>query len=385
MARRRSLKLPTANLPSLIENTTIPLTLGGGFVSALALAVLSVSFLGDPMSGEPSSRVTIGRTSALGETATTGEPRVVTPEETPVETHTTVPAANVAAIDPSILVEEGPHGPLPVVSPEGGRVMDAFARPFDKGDTHPRISIIVTGLGLALEPSQSAIQKLPPEVTLSFVPYGADLKPLVEKARQVGHEVVLEIPMEPFDYPENDPGPYALLTQLSAEENDKRLSWILSRFTGYAGVSNYLGGQFLGNRQTLKPALVSLQTRGVYFLDTSVSPGSLGVQIAGEVSLPSRRADLVLDVVQSRESIDDQLSALERAARETGKAVGVAFIYPVTIERIAAWAPGLKEKGFALAPVSAMLEEVKPAATASHAEDRPAESPVPDQRRDDGH
>lgn len=402
MARRRTKKIPPIDdeitegkaiegQPSLIENTAIPLSLGGGFLSALALAVLTVSFLGDPNLHEPTPHVVnLGRTTPLTSTAPIGEPQVVDPEEIlalaePPPEHTPPPAPNLPAIDPSLLTEQGPHGPLPVIAVDGTRAMDAFARPFDKTDKRPRIAIIVTGLGLSTLPSQSAIEKLPPEVTLSFVPYAPDLNPLVERARQVGHELVLEIPMEPFDYPENDPGPYALLTQLSAEENDKRLMWILSRFTGYAGVSNYLGGQFLGARASLKPALVSVQSRGLYFLDTSVSPGSLGTQVAQEVVLPSKRADVVLDVIQSRQTIDDQLSALERAAQEHGKAIGVAFIYPVTIERIAAWAPTLSEKGFALAPVSAMLDAPQPAATAINVESHPSEPAVPDQRGHDGH
>ena len=34
---------------------------------------------------------------------------------------------------------------------------------------------------------------------------------MVARAREAGHEVLLEVPMEPFDYPDNDPGPQTLL------------------------------------------------------------------------------------------------------------------------------------------------------------------------------
>jgi uncharacterized protein len=384
MARLQFSGLSSAGLPRLIENTTIPLAIGGGFVSALALAILSVAFLGDPSSGEPSIRVSIGRVASaeiVSDPGVHADPDAARANGTQLH--------DLTSVDAALLTEQGPNGPLPVIGPDGSRVMDVFARPFDKADQRPRIAIIVTGLGLSVEPSKAAIDKLPAPVTLSFVPYSAELNPIIDLARKAGHEIVLEIPMEPFDYPENDPGPYALLTQLSADENDKRLSWIMSRFTGYAGVSNYLGGQFLTDRKALKPALTSLQSRGVYFLDTSVSPGSVGVQVAGEVGLVARRTDIILDVIQSKEAIDDQLADLERAARETGRAVGVAFIYPVTIERIALWAEKLGERGFALAPVSAMLEsDIKPLAKASDEQKQNARSgdhAVPAKRRDDGH
>ena len=58
---------------------------------------------------------------------------------------------------------------------------------------------------------------------------------LVARARGEGHEVLLQVPMEPFDYPDNDPGPQTLLTSLDAGQNIDRLHWLMSRFQGYVG------------------------------------------------------------------------------------------------------------------------------------------------------
>ena len=64
--------------------------------------------------------------------------------------------------------------------------------------------------------------KLPPAVTLAFAPYGAEPGKLVERARSLGHEVLLQIPLEPFDYPDNDPGPQTLQTQAKARPAGSR-------------------------------------------------------------------------------------------------------------------------------------------------------------------
>ncbi|MDP1340887.1 divergent polysaccharide deacetylase family protein, partial [Klebsiella variicola] len=74
-----------------------------------------------------------------------------------------------------------------------------------------------------------AIETLPPEVTLSFAPYGPRLQEWIDKAREAGHEVLLELPMEPFGYPQNDPGPHTLLTGGNTAENISRLEWLMSR------------------------------------------------------------------------------------------------------------------------------------------------------------
>ena len=76
----------------------------------------------------------------------------------------------------------------------------------------PAIAVVIHGLGVGAAKTNDAIVKLPGAVTLAFTPYGADPAKLVERARSQGHEVLLQVPMEPFDYPDNDPGPQTLLT-----------------------------------------------------------------------------------------------------------------------------------------------------------------------------
>ena len=69
---------------------------------------------------------------------------------------------------------------------------------------------------------------------------------LVERARTEDHEVLLQAPMEPFDYPDNDPGPQTLLTSLTPDQNIDRLHWQMSRFQGYVGILSYMGARFTG-------------------------------------------------------------------------------------------------------------------------------------------
>ena len=94
---------------------------------------------------------------------------------------------------------------------------------------------MITGLGISASGTADAINKLPGPITFAFAPYGGDLERVAAKARSLGHELLLQVPMEPFDYPENDPGPQTLVTSLTPEQNIERLQWAMSRFQGYVG------------------------------------------------------------------------------------------------------------------------------------------------------
>ncbi|MEM7617296.1 MAG: divergent polysaccharide deacetylase family protein, partial [Pseudomonadota bacterium] len=98
-----------------------------------------------------------------------------------------------------------------------------------------KISLIVTDLGLSNVVTDQAMNSLPSNVTLGFSIYASDLDKLVQKAKKKGHDVLLHLPMEPIDYPMNDPGPLALLINNPVEQNIKRFNWMLNQAEDFAG------------------------------------------------------------------------------------------------------------------------------------------------------
>jgi polysaccharide deacetylase 2 family uncharacterized protein YibQ len=245
------------------------------------------------------------------------------------------------------LFKPGPGGPLPVIAPDGRTPLQAYARPFhDNGK--PRIALVIGGLGLNAAATRTAIERLPPEVTLSFVPYSDGLQAWIDQARAAGHEVMLEIPMEPLDYPNDDPGPYTLMASASPTETVKRLEWLLSRGAGYFAVTNYLGGRFLSAPAAMAAFTNSLKARGLGFIDD-------GSGVHRGAGVPRASADAVIDEQPSTDGIDKALLGLEAQALQRGSALGAGFSYPVTIEQVVRWAQGLAVRGYQLAPASAIV------------------------------
>ncbi|ASY70780.1 divergent polysaccharide deacetylase family protein [Sinorhizobium fredii] len=262
----------------------------------------------------------------------------------------------MAALPNEDLIEDTPQGRLPIVGPDGLRPMDQYARPWS-GARGTRIGLVVGGLGLSQTGTQRAIHDLPPEVTLAFAAAGNSLQRWMQDARRDGHELLLQIPMEPFDYPDNDPGPHALLLSRGATKNLAELHRSMGQITNYTGIMNYLGGRFLSDADALEPVMRDLGKRGLLFLDDGTSAQSLSGTLSGAVGVPHGFADLVLDSELSRNAILRKLDELERVARRNGTAIGVASAFDESVATIAGWMEEAGGRGIEFVGISALVND----------------------------
>lgn len=267
-----------------------------------------------------------------------------------------VSVALAPAPDPR-LADRTRFGVLPKIGPDGAKPLDVYARPSTSlpGGARPagRVAIVVGGLGISQSVTVEAIGRLPPAVTLAFAPYGGELERLAGRARADGHEIMLQVPMEPFDYPDSDPGPHTLTTSAKPAENMEHLHWAMGRLTGYVGLVNYMGGKLTADERALAPILRDAGARGLAFLDDGSSSRSLASAFKGGTRVV--RADVVVDTAPRADQIDKALDRLETLARSGAVAVGTASALPLSVERIARWAKGLEARGILLVPASAAL------------------------------
>ncbi|MCP3373313.1 divergent polysaccharide deacetylase family protein [Bradyrhizobium cajani] len=267
------------------------------------------------------------------------------------------PPPVMAGIDPKLL-EKSRYGMIPMVAGDL-KPFNVYAADADraKAAKMPVVAIVIGGLGVGAAKTTDAIMKLPPAVTLAFTPYGSDPGKLAERARAQRHEIFLQIPMEPYDFPDNDPGPQTLLTSLSPDQNMDRLYWHLSRMQGYAGIANFMGARFVATDAAMQPIIREAAKRGLGFFDDGSSPRSIASQAAANQAMPFGKGDIALDVVPTSTEIDRALNKLESTARERGAAIGTASALPVSIERIGAWIKTLGDRGILLVPLTtAMLK-----------------------------
>lgn len=281
-----------------------------------------------------------------------------TPQET-VETEAAIIVSPRRSLKPAPIAEvseTGPYGTLPKIAQGNRKPQSVYARPISTGILYsnmPKVALLLGGMGLNRDLTQKATRALPGEVTFAFAPYGDDLQAQVNKARAQGHEILLQLPLEPFGYPAANPGPKTLMAEAGDSANLDALVWHMGRFAGYVGITNYMGGRFLGDAQALRPVLAEMKKRGLVFLDDGTAGQSMTAQVGKIVGLPVKTAAKVIDSDPSAEAIDQALADLEAEARENGVAIGTGTGLEVTIEKVEEWSRSLAEKGILLVPVSA--------------------------------
>ena len=226
------------------------------------------------------------------------------------------------------------------------------ARTFENAAGKPTISIIVGGLGTNFGRTKAAIDDLPPEITLSFAPTALNLSSWVNRARRAGHEVLIELPMEPYDYGRLQPHPQILQTGFSSDTNIGRLGKLLARTNGYMGVMNYQGAKFATELDDVTPIMAELKKRGVAFFENGHLAKSEFGQAAHAQNLAFGEATTSIDARMDADEISKELMLLEVTARENGKALGTGLSFPLTLDLLKEWLPTLEEKGIVLAPAS---------------------------------
>ncbi|MEO1304008.1 MAG: divergent polysaccharide deacetylase family protein [Pseudomonadota bacterium] len=241
--------------------------------------------------------------------------------------------------------------PMATLLPESSPLM-RNARAFANPDGKPTVSIIVGGLGTNAARTRAAINDLPPEVTLSFAPTAESLRSWVRQARRAGHEVLIELPMEPYDYGRQRPHAHVMRTGNSVENNKQNLARMLAVASGHIGVMNYQGAKFATNAEAVDPIMSALSERGLaMFEDGSLSRSEFSSS-AKKANLAFGKATTAIDARPGADEIMKQLMILESSAREHGAALGTGTPFPVTFDILQEWLPTLEEKGIALAPAS---------------------------------
>jgi len=254
------------------------------------------------------------------------------------------------------LVEDSAYGPLPKRAADGRRPFDVYARPWS-GARGARVAIVIGGLAVSQTGTQAAIQALPAEVTLAFASGGNSIDRWMQESRRKGHEILMQVPLEPFDFPSVNPGRNTLTVDAGADENIDRLHQTLARTTNYTGVMNYMGARFVADRQAMSGLVEELAKRGLMYLDDGSSARSQAEELAKSLRAPFAAADIAIDQQRDRGEILKKLDEVERTARAKGYAIAIGSAFDVTVEAVAEWVAEARKRGIEIVPVSALAQD----------------------------
>ena len=219
-----------------------------------------------------------------------------------------------------------------------------------------RITIIISELGLSKKDTEKAITELPSSITFSFSPYTENLSYWFSESKKFGHELLLEIPMEPENYPDNDSGPLALLTNYSATRNIEILKNIMEKVQGYDGLMSWTGEKFMKSKDSLYPVFEYIKKSELFFINSAVNFNNIADDVANQLKLPYASVNVVLDDIANEKMINIKLKKLETLAKiGSGHAIGIIRPYSISIKMIKDWEKTLDSKGISLVPASVIV------------------------------
>jgi polysaccharide deacetylase 2 family uncharacterized protein YibQ len=226
----------------------------------------------------------------------------------------------------------------------------------DAGGFEPKVAIIVDDIGMSRAPVDELL-KLPAPVTLSVLPGLPYSSYAAEAANKKGWEVMLHLPMEPMEssgYMGPDAGEDTLLVGQPKEAIIAKLNKNLSSVPYIKGVNNHMGSKFMENQELVEVVLEEIKRRGLFFVDSFASAGSLGYKTALSLGMKTGKRDVFLDNSKDPEYVKSQIEKLIQSARKNGYAIGICHPYPVTVKVLTEMEPEISEQ-VELVPVSSVL------------------------------
>lgn len=196
-------------------------------------------------------------------------------------------------------------------------------------DRLPKVVIIIDDLGYDKKIAQQFID-LNANFTFSVLPQSPFQKRIATSAHQKGYEVMLHLPMEPFEYPAVNPGKGALLSTMSPDELIDQLEKDINAVPYIKGVNNHMGSKITSTSTQMYQIFSILKKKNLYFIDSRTTSKTLCRPSARLLQLPFSQRDIFLDNIQEPDAIREQLQKLIDLARKHGDAVGIAHPHPAT-------------------------------------------------------
>jgi len=232
-------------------------------------------------------------------------------------------------------VPRGNPGPEPAPPPPGA----------------PRVAVIVDDLG-GRRDVFDVLREIRRPLTVAVMPARPLSAMIARDAARAGMEVLLDLPMEPYRYPELDPGPGALLMSMPLAEIQQAVGAHLAAVPPAVGVMNRMGSRLTEDRARMRALLEVLAARRLFLVDAYTSSQSVAFDEARDAGVRAARRQILVD--HARGEVGDRARWDEVAgwAERRGEVIVVAHGHPLTVRLLKEYVPRWEARGLRLVPVS---------------------------------
>src|SRR5437867_1190062 len=242
-----------------------------------------------------------------------------------------------------------PQSPRPI-QPHAAQPQPA-AQPPQASVGAPRVAVIVDDLG-GRRDVFDPLRDIRRPLTVAVLP-GLPLSEwTAREAAAAGMEVILDLPMEPYRFPEVDPGPGALLMTMSPQELQAQIGAHLASVPGAVGVTNHMGSRMTEDRARMRTVVEVLAGRRLFLVDGLASNLSLAYDEAKSLGLRAGRRQIVVDHKGGEAGDRVRWDEVAWWAERRGEVIVIAHSHPLTARLLREYVPRWEARGIRLVPVS---------------------------------
>lgn len=218
-----------------------------------------------------------------------------------------------------------------------------------------KIALIIDDLGGNANILES-IKTIKKPLSLAILPLEPYSQKIAQEAPKHNFEVLLHLPMEPYRYPEVDPGKGALLMEMRDEEIISTLNKDFKSLSNVVGINNHMGSRMTEDEFSMKLILEEAKKKGLFFVDSLTSNHSVAYNMAKEMGIKAARRQVFLDHEEDVAKIKSQLKLLKDIALKYGQAIGIGHARNITIAVVKEMIPELEKEGIRFVKVSELVD-----------------------------
>jgi polysaccharide deacetylase 2 family uncharacterized protein YibQ len=201
-----------------------------------------------------------------------------------------------------------------------------------------RILLVIDAFGPAENDSLSReYLKLGVPLTGAVLPRTKGTREWSERLAKGGHDVLAQLPMEPMNYPQRDPGPGAVPGRHAGGADPARGEEEPGDVPDAVGATSYMGQMALADETVMGAVMTELKRAKVFYLDARTIPTSVAADRAAREGVLCFRIDTVLEAPGR---YDAEVKAMNRLlddsidlARRRGYAIVLAHPRPGVARR----------------------------------------------------
>jgi len=219
-----------------------------------------------------------------------------------------------------------------------------------------RVSIVIDDLGVDYKIFKRLLTMGTP-FTYSILPFQPYSTRIAQEAHEYNGEIILHLPLEPWDGFNQTINYGTLLTSMKREQLLAQLERNIDSVPHIVGISNHMGSKFTENRDKMEILLKRMKEKGLYFLDSRTTKMTVGYKLAKNMGIKAAKRDLFIDNSKDPPSIEKQLKKLPSIAKKNGGyAIAIGHPYPSTVDTLKKTIPLLEKQGVKFVPLSQLLK-----------------------------